>query len=153
MNKLAILMITVLMMFCGYSKGQTSNGQVTWECILKRKSPDEGEISMKAKIPQGWHMYALGNSPQSPIKMNFKFQPDKSYELVEKVTQPTPLRKFEKVLGIPVTYFENDVEFSQRIKIKGKNGTIRGTIQFMQCSDEICIPPQDFGFALKIFSL
>lgn len=153
MNKLAILLITVLMMCCGYSKGQTSSGQVTWECILKRKSPDEGVISIKAKIPQGWHMYALGNSPKSPIKMNFKFQPDKSYELVGKVSQPTPLAKFEKVLGIPVIYFEHDVEFSQRIKIKGKNGTIRGTIEFMQCSDEICIPPQEFGFALKILSL
>lgn len=87
MNKLAILMIAVLMIFCGYSKGQTSNGQVTWECILKRKSPEEGEISMKAKIPQGWHMYALGNSFKSPIKMNFKFLPDKSYELVGKVSQ------------------------------------------------------------------
>ncbi|ULT25793.1 hypothetical protein KUH03_02010 [Sphingobacterium sp. E70] len=77
-------------------------------------------------------MYALGNSSKSPIKMNFKFLPDKSYELVGKVTQPTPLRKFEKVLGIPVTYFENDVEFRQRIKIKGKNGTIRG--QFSLCN-------------------
>ncbi|MDR2270299.1 MAG: hypothetical protein LBF27_05270 [Sphingobacterium sp.] len=153
MNKLAILLITGLMIFCGYSKGQNSAGLVTWECILKRKSPDEGEISMKAKIPQGWRMYALGNSPKSPIKMNFTFQPDKSYELVGKVGQPTPRTKFEKVPGIPVTYFENDVEFSQRINIKGKNGTIRGTIEFMQCSDEICIPPQEFGFALKILSL
>lgn len=153
MNKLAILLITVLMMFCDYSKGQTVTGQVTWECILKRKSPDEGVISMKAKIPQGWHMYALGNNAKSPIKMNFKFQLDKSYELVGKVSQPTPRAKFEKVLGIPVTYFENDVEFSQRVKIKGKNSTIRGAIEFMQCSDEICIPPQEFGFTLKIFSL
>lgn len=152
MNRLAILVMTIFMMFCGHSKGQTSTGQVTWECTLKRKSPDEGEILMKARIAPGWRMYALGNSPKSPIKTSFKFQPDRSYQLVGNVTQPTPLRKFEKLLGIPVTYFENEVEFRQRIKLKGKNGTIHGTIQFMQCSDQICVPPQDFGFALKIFN-
>ncbi|MCW8311180.1 protein-disulfide reductase DsbD N-terminal domain-containing protein [Sphingobacterium sp. InxBP1] len=150
MNRLAILMIAVLMLFGGYSRGQNTAGQITWDCVLKRKSPEEGEISMKAKIPQGWHLYALGNNPKSPIQMNFKFAPDKSYELIGDVSQPQPLRKFEKQLGIPVTYFENEVEFGQKIKIKSKNGTIKGTIQFMQCSDEVCVPPQDFGFALKI---
>lgn len=152
MNRLTILVMAVFMIFCSHSKGQTSSGQVTWECTLKRKSPDEGEILMKAKIAPGWHMYALGNSVNSPIKMNFKFEPDKSYQLVGNVTQPTPLGKFEKLLGIPVTYFENEVEFGQKIKLKGKGGTIKGTIQFMQCSDQICVAPQDFGFSLKIFN-
>jgi len=150
MNRLAILTCSLLMLFSGYIKGQTSSGQVTWECILKRKSSEEGEISMKAKIPAGWHIYALGNNPNSPIQMNFKFLPHKSYELIGPVSQPQPLRKFEKQLGIPVTYFEDEVTFGQKIKIKGKNGAINGTIQFMQCSDEICVPPQEFGFALKI---
>lgn len=150
MSRLAILMITVMMLFSGYSKGQNAAGQVTWECVLKRKSPEEGEISMKAKIPAGWHLYALGNNPDSPIQMNFKFTPDKAYELIGEVSQPQPLRKVEKQLGIPVTYFEHEVEFGQKIKLKGKHGTINGTIQFMQCSDEICVPPQDFGFTLKI---
>ncbi|MNK13024.1 disulfide bond corrector protein DsbC [compost metagenome] len=152
MNRLAILVVTVLMMFCSHSKGQTLSGQVTWECTLKRNSPEEGEIRMKARIAPGWHMYALGNSLQSPIKMNFKFEPDRSYQLVGNVSQPSPLMKFDKFLGMPVTYFENEVEFGQKIRLKGKNGTIRGTIQFMQCSDQVCVPPQDFGFSLKIFN-
>lgn len=151
-TRLAILVMTVFMVICGHAKGQTSTGQITWECTLKRKSPDEGEILMKARIAPGWHMYALGNSPNSPIKTNFKFKPDSSYQLLGTVTQPTPLSKFVKQLGMPVTYFENEVEFGQRIKLKGKNGTIRGTIQFMQCSDQVCLPPQDFGFALKILN-
>ncbi|WP_353146468.1 protein-disulfide reductase DsbD domain-containing protein [Chryseobacterium sp.] len=151
MNKLAILIMTVFMLFCGHSKAQTFNGLVTWECVVKRKSPVEAEISMKASIPAGWHIYALGNKPESPIKMSFKFEPDKSYQLVGNVSQPAPLRKFEKLLGIPVSYFEDEVEFKQKISLKGKDGTIRGTIEFMQCSGQICVPPQDFGFALKLF--
>jgi len=150
MNKTTILLITILMLFSGYSKGQDTVGKITWVCILKRNTPDEGEILMKAKIPTGWHLYALGNRPDSPIQMNFKFSPDKSYALIGAVSQPQPLRKFEKQLGIPVTYFEHEVEFGQKIKLKGKNGTINGTIQFMQCSNDICLPPQDFGFSLKI---
>ncbi len=150
MYRLAILMMSLLMLFRGYTKGQTSSGQITWECILKRTSSDEGEIIMKAKIPAGWHLYALGNSPNSPIRMNFKFIPDKSYDLIGAVSQPKPLRKLEKQLGVPVTYFEDEVTFGQKIKIKGKNGSVKGTIQFMQCSDEICVPPQDFGFSLKL---
>ena len=152
MNRLTIFVMTVLMMFCSHAKTQTVSGQVTWECTLKRKSPEEGEILMKAKIRPGWHMYALGNSAQSPIKMNFKFEPDPSYQLLGNVTQPAPLRKFENLLGMPVTYFENEVEFGQKIRLKGKSGIIRGTIQFMQCSDQVCVPPQDFGFSLKIFN-
>ncbi len=150
MYRLAILAISLLMLFSAYTKGQTSSDQITWECILKRKSSNEGEIFMKAKIPAGWHLYALGNNPDSPIRMNFKFTADKAYELIGAVSQPKPLRKLEKQLGIPVVYFEDEVTFGQKIKIKGKNGVVKGTIQFMQCNDEICVPPQDFGFALKL---
>lgn len=151
MNRLAILMMMVFMLFCGHSKGQTSAGQVTWECTLKRKSADEGEILVKGKIVQELQMYEFGSTTKSPIKMSYKFQPDNSYQLVENISQLQPLRKFEKLLGIPITYFENEAEFDQKIKLKGKDGTIKGAIQFMQCSEQIYFVPQDFGVSLKIF--
>ncbi len=54
--------------------------------------------------------------------MNFKFAPDKSYEIIGDVSQPQTLSKFEKQLGIPVTYFENEVEFGHRAITWTKHG-------------------------------
>ncbi|PJJ66425.1 hypothetical protein [Chryseobacterium geocarposphaerae] len=151
MNRLAILMMMVFMLFCGHSNGQISAGQGIWECTLKRKSADEGEILMKGKIVPELQMYEFGNRTKGPIKISFKFQPDNSYQSGENISRLQPLRKFEQLLGIPVIYSENEAEFDQKIKLKGKDGTIRGAIQFMQCSEQIYVVPQDFGVSLKIF--
>lgn len=147
MDRLAIIMIMIFTLFCGHSKGQTSTGLGNMEYMIKRKSLDVAETSIKTKIVPGWNTITFNTRFENPVKMSFKFTPDRSYHLESQVS----LRKFEKLMGIPITYLEDDTNLKQKIRLKGKDGTINGTIQLMQCSDQTFMQSQEFGVALKIF--
>ncbi|MFZ4928099.1 hypothetical protein [Chryseobacterium sp. Mn2064] len=152
MNKAIFLVATLLMIFCGYVKGQTTIGQLTKEYTLKSKSFTESGSLVKSNITPSWDYYTLGNILKSPDNLKLTFQSERSYELVLGVDQATSIRKFEKLLHIPTTYFETDLDLEQALKLKSKNGALKGAIQLMQCRDQFNVPSQDFGFALKIFN-
>lgn len=142
-------LLLLLLVFRSEGYAQVVDGTIRWECILKRKSPEEAEIVMKAHIPEGWQLYALGNNADSPIKMTFDFAPSASYKRIGVVMQPQPLTKYDSLLGISVRYFKGEVDFRQEIRLTGKKGAIKGTIAFMQCSDQVCLPPQTIAFNIN----
>lgn len=139
-------LLLLLLIFGSEGYAQVADGSIRWQCILKRKSAEEAEIIMKARIPDGWQLYALGNNADSPIQMAFNFVPSASYKRIGAVAQPQPLTKFDSLLGIAVYYFKEAVDFHQKIQLTGKKGAIKGTITFMQCSDQVCLPPQTIAF-------
>jgi len=51
--------------------------------------------------------------------------------------------KHEEVFGVDVKYFEGKVDFVQRVKLRGsaKNEFFPGTVEFMVCNDQQCLPP------------
>ncbi|MGH1516613.1 hypothetical protein [Chryseobacterium sp. JK1] len=151
MNKLIFLMAAVFMIFCGYVNGQTTISQLTKEYTLKSKFLTENRVFIKRNITSSWENQTLGSILKSTDNVKLTFQPERSYELVESMNQTTSIRMAEKLLHIPTTYFENDIDLEQAIKLKSKNGVVKGTIQLMQCRDQFNVPAQDFGFALKIF--
>lgn len=148
--KLTITLSMFIAFFTNYTSAQSFSNHVTWHSELEIISTYEAEISMVATIEDGWHIYALHNRVDSPIQMDFNFEPNKSYQLLGEVIQPDPKVKFEKLLGFNVSYFDTKVKFTQRIKRTGKDGSISGLIEFMACSDTQCLPPQTIDFALIV---
>lgn len=150
MNTVKIIIASLFLTMSGYAKGRDATGKVIWECILKRRNNDDGEIHMKAKLADGWRIYALGNNPKSPIIMNFNFSSNKAYQTIGEVTQPTPLSKYDDLMGMHISYFEQEVLFKQKVKIKLNSGKIVGKIEFMICNNQVCLPPQTYHFQLAI---
>ena len=61
------------------------------------------------------------------------------------------IEKHEKVFGVDVMYYNNEVDFVQMVKVKGNIDTnIRGTIKFMVCNDNQCLPPKEIHFQLLL---
>ena len=52
---------------------------------------------------------------------------------------------------VPVVYFSNEVQFVKRITVKGNVKTnVAGTIEFMVCNDNKCLPPTKQSFDIKL---
>jgi thiol:disulfide interchange protein DsbD len=58
---------------------------------------------------------------------------------------------YEKLFGVDVKQFSNEVTFVQELTVKGKVKTnISGTIEYMVCNDTECLPPTTQRFTLAL---
>ena len=124
---------------------------VKWAYAAKKTSANEVTVFLKATIEPGWHIYSMHVKDGGPIKTSFTFTPSKEYSLVGKPDEPTPLTKFEKAFNMDVSYFEKEVVFQQKIKLKSPNTkAVNGTLEYMTCNDKKCLPPDDVKFTIPL---
>ena len=62
-----------------------------------------------------------------------------------------PIVHYDPNFGMDLSYFDNKAVFIQKLETKSvKDFLIEGTITYMTCDDERCLPPEDFDFVLPI---
>lgn len=123
---------------------------VKWAYAAKKTGTDV-TVFLKATIQPGWHIYSMNVKEGGPIKTSFTFNKSKEYSLIGKTAEPKPTTKFEKAFNMNVSYFEKDVVFTQKIKLKSAKVTaIKGQLEYMTCNDSKCLPPEDVNFTIPL---
>jgi DsbC/DsbD-like thiol-disulfide interchange protein len=123
---------------------------VKWSYAAKKTGKNEAVIFIKADIDDGWHIYSQTMKDGGPIKTSFTFSPSAIYTLVGNTVEPTPITRNEKVFNMAVSYFEKSVVFQQKIRLKTKQTTVKGTLEYMTCNDKQCLPPEDVEFTVEV---
>lgn len=148
MKKL-ILIATVLLASIGANA--QIEAPVKWSYAAKKTGATEAVVLLKATIQTGWHIYSLNVKDGGPIKTSFTFKKSADYSLVGKPSQPTPITKYEKAFSMNVSYFEKEVVFQQKIKLKSAKATaVKGKLEYMTCNDMKCLPPEDIDFSIPL---
>lgn len=136
---------------CLFGIGLQAQGVVRWSFSAKKLSATEAVLYMKASIGGAWHLYSVNQSEGGPMKTSFTFEPSANYVLVGKVTEPKPKSMFDQNFGIEVLYFEKEVVFEQKVKLKAaKELVIKGKVEFMACDDSQCLPPEEKEFSITV---
>lgn len=123
---------------------------VKWAYAAKKTGKDEAVILVKATIDNGWHIYSQHGGDEGPVKTAFKFTPADTYTLAGTPAEPKAVKKYEKAFDMQVAYFEKNVVFQQKVKLKKDNPVIKGTITYMACSNKECLPPEDVEFNVTV---
>lgn len=124
---------------------------VKWKLGAKRISPTEANIFIKAKIDNGWHIYSQHIEEGGPTKTEFTFAPSKDYKLTGKTIEPNAIVKFDEVFKMNIGFFEKDVTFQQKIKLKpGETPTVQGNLRFGVCNNKSCLPPDEASFSISV---
>ncbi|MEC3880019.1 protein-disulfide reductase DsbD N-terminal domain-containing protein [Parapedobacter sp. 10938] len=123
---------------------------VTWQFGAKKISKDEAVVFIKATIDKGWHIYSQHVEEGGPIKTSFTFSPSTDYTLVGKPAEPKPKTKYEEVFAMDVGYFDKEVVFQQKVKLKKGATTVKGAVEFMACDANQCLPPDEVTFAVAV---
>jgi len=123
---------------------------VHWSYGAKKINKDEAVIFIKATIDDGWHVYSQYVKDGGPIKTSFTFPSSPGYILEGKTIEPTPITRNEKVFKMDVSFFEHEVIFQQKIKLKSGQATVKGTLEYMTCNDRQCLPPDDIDFSITV---
>ena len=148
MKRLGLLVVALMFAIGAYAQIEAP---VKWSYAAKRISPTEAVVLLKATIQPGWHIYSQKVKEGGPIKTSFVFTPSKNFALVGKTIEPKPATKFEKAFKMNVSYFEKEVVFQQKIKVKSTNAiTVKGKLEYMVCNDIKCLPPEEVNFTIAV---
>ncbi|WP_026262099.1 cytochrome c biogenesis protein CcdA [Spirosoma panaciterrae] len=128
---------------------------VTWTYKATKSSAKVGdvvELRFTAAIKDGYHIYSSDVNPkvEGPLPTEFKFTPNKTYELVGKVKPISKVEtKYEEVFEGDTYLMHGMAQFSQRVRVLAEKPVIEGTVSFQSCTDKDgqCIPGDDsFSF-------
>lgn len=149
MRKFILLLITSLVFL--QVSGQILD-PVKWTFDSKRIDSDEFELKFKAKLDMGWHLYSQNlPSDDGPIATSFVFDESDAVERLGEVTEPKAKTEYDPNFDMELSYFENSVEFVQRVKISA-NTVFKGELTYMVCDASKCLPPEyvPYSFELSI---
>lgn len=124
---------------------------VKWSFDLEKISDKEYNIVCTADIKDGWYLYAQKQeSDLGPIPTSFSFTNEDEFQLIgEFEEQGEKIEKFDNYFDMNISKYANQVKFVQRIKKSKKAKAVAGSVEFMTCDDNQCLPPTNIEFALN----
>ena len=135
--------LCLMLMLVAMANAQLLN-PVKFSSQLKTDGTAEGEIIFSGKIDKGWHVYStnLGNS--GPVEASLTVEKAEGVELVGKLNPVgNEISKFDELFGMKLRYFENSVQFVQKIKFIKPQYNISCYLTYGACNDQNCLPPTD----------
>lgn len=145
------LLAVITFLFFTLASFAPVENHVKWSYVAKRTSTNGATIYIKATIDNGWHIYSQHMEEGGPTKTEITFRPSNVYSLVGKTMEPKALTKFDKYFKMTVGWFEKEVVFTQKIKLKSAVATaVKCKLEFGVCNDKNCLPPDEATFNIPV---
>ena len=125
---------------------------VKWTFAAKKKDAKTYEVVASAALPKTWHIYSQNTSKGGPVptKITFKANP---LLMIDGAAKENGALKttHDPVFDVDVKYYNDKVDFVQLVKLKTAATTnASGTVEYMICNDEKCLPPTKQAFDIKL---
>lgn len=140
--KKAVALVAALLIGSVASFAQAPEATAKWSVSSKVVSENVYELTFKASIVDGWHIYTVDHA-YNPIYI--EFASDQGYSLVGGLNQVTKPSDFqgEKV-------FFDSVTLTQRVKLTGSEATVTGEVSWSGCNDRFCAAPESWEFSVPL---
>ena len=123
---------------------------VKWSYSKEKINNNEFDIVIKANIEKEWKLYAKESNKIGPVPLSINFNASNSFELVGTLKNRKPEIYFDPVFKMNLSYYSNEVEFRQRVKLLKETAIVTPTIEFMTCDNQQCLPPESEKTSIKI---
>ncbi len=136
--------LTLFLVFASIALISAAQSPVRWRTSVKMTSPTEGEITIKALITDGWHLYAFDMPEGGPKPTRFDFSDCVGIAL-EGSPKPSeaPIVQMDPLFGKNLSWWDRNVTFTQRFTLKNrKEARVKVSISFMSCNGGTCTPPR-----------
>ena len=150
MKRLAYFAVLVCLL-AGNITAQVEN-PVKWSFNVDREKEGIFNLKLTANIDASWHMYSQNLPDGGPVPTTFKFEKNSAYELMGKVKEQSNAESvFDKSFEMQVSFYSHKAVFVQKIKVKsGESFKVKGTVEYMCCNDQKCLPPKTVDFEFTI---
>ena len=123
---------------------------VHWKYSVVYQSNSEAELQLHATIEPQWHLYAIQHDGIE-LPLEITFQPSSNYQLIGKTVEPKPKVSYDSMFASYSKYFDHQVTFKQKIKIKNNQSfPIKGELHGQACINGRCVQVTDhFSFQIE----
>jgi thiol:disulfide interchange protein DsbD len=131
---------------------QGSADPVSWTFSAKKIDATTYEIHLTATIEDGWHIYSQTTPDGGPVPTAIKYNKNPLLTMDGATKEVGKLeQRHEKLFGVDVKQFSDKIDFVQTVKLKASAKTnVSGTVEFMTCNDEMCMPPKSMQFSVSL---
>lgn len=123
---------------------------VTWTADFTAQG-DSATLTLTATIDDGWHLYATelpAELMDGPDPTSVTFSTLKGLEVVsDLVPAEAPIKVFDPVYESDLMFWEHKITLTQRFAVTDPAYAIVGTVDFMACNEQNCIPPSSYEFS------
>ncbi len=124
---------------------------VKWTFTSEAINDQEANLIITAKIDAGWHVYSQFIEEGGPIPTTFQFVKSADYALVGKTSEkPKAVSAYDNNFAMQISWHEKVAVFTQKIRLKKSETTVKGTLEFMVCNDKQCLPPEEIEFSINV---
>lgn len=140
--KKAMALVAALLIWSVASFAQAPEATAKWSVSSKTVSDNVFELTFKASIEDGWHIYTIDHA-YNPIVIEFAESSEYSLEgTLNQVTEATEF-KGEKV-------FFDSVTITQMVRLTGSEATVTGEVSWSGCDDRFCAAPETWEFSVPL---
>lgn len=140
-------MYFILLIFSFIGFGANAQKYATWTIEYNKA---DSSVILKSKIAKGWHMYSQSIDPYvGPVPTSFSFSQNGDFKLLGGVQEPEPIVHYDEAFGAELMYFENEVEFKQKIILTSQT-SLSVEVNYMMCNDTMCLPPTSEKLTIEL---
>jgi DsbC/DsbD-like thiol-disulfide interchange protein len=147
-----IIVLLIFVMLGSLVFGQSKKDPVSWTYTAQKKSGNTYDVVITATLPKPWHIYSVKSPKGAGMPTNILFKKNPLISLLGPIKEKGKLEsEYDENFDMTVKYYSNKVEFIQTVVLKGKAKTnITGSVEYMVCDDERCLPPATKSFEIKL---
>lgn len=124
---------------------------VKWSFSANKISDSEYEVKMIGKIEPKWHVYSqILPSDEGPLPTLISFDENKDVEIVGVTQEQDVITHYDPNFQMDLNYFENEAVFTQKVKVSNLPTVLKGSVNYMVCDEEKCLPPTDAFFEIEL---
>ena len=123
-----------------------------WNFKTVKLSKNILELHCTIYVNDSWHTYSQFTPQGGPVPTKFIFVKNPFFSLDGSVVENgNMITRREEVFDVDIKYFENKVDFVQKIRLKSNAKTnIGGSVEFMVCNNLKCLPPETMNFSIDL---
>ncbi|MFC2098716.1 protein-disulfide reductase DsbD family protein [Bacteroidota bacterium] len=124
---------------------------VDWKFAQEKSADNEYTLIFSASIENRWHLYSQHLPEGGPIPTSFYFENSDKYQLIGEVEEISEAEeKYDASFGMDLKMFSREAIFKQKLKlISSGDITLTGSLEYMCCDDERCLPPTEEEFSFS----
>jgi|SRR5690606_260907 len=139
----------LLILISGFCSAQEV---ITWRFTAEQLNQREAIIKLTAHLAPGWHLYSQHMKEGGPIPTTFTFNRTQDFELIGGTLEQGKAEKFnDEIYEMEIVWYSDSVSFHQRIALYRPEASITGTINYMVCNSQMCLP-QEKEFEIHVQS-
>lgn len=146
--------VAILIWYMPYTGYAQIKDPVKWSYAIKKVTGNDYSLIVRANLQAGWHVYA-SRQPEGAISTPTKISIDDPQVLKIGSVRELGTKEQQSLPGELAMqyYFAGKVDFVQLIRLKNNQKELSGSVTYMVCTDQQCLPEKSIPFRIRIEEL